>query len=91
VANSALSKIQVLTWLCRLSLACSRAGIACAYVEKAYSLAGVSTEIRHEFCTNPSIISGYVNRPRVKPHSVSDHIHIALTVITTVMGPTIYA
>ena len=91
LAPTPLLKIQVLTWLCRLCLSCSHAADGCDFVVRAYSLANVPLDLWKSASKDTKFISSFVLVPPKAPVSDTDRIYIALSVITTIMGPTVYS
>lgn len=91
MAPTPLLKIQVLTWLCRLCLACSHAADGCDYVLRAYALANVPSDLWKSASKDAQLIRSYVSSAPVMAINDKDRTYIALSVITTIMGPTVYA
>jgi hypothetical protein len=60
-------------------------------VVKAYALGNVPTDLWRSFSKDTSHIARYVSVAPVAPISDDDRIYIALSVITTIMGPTVYS
>ena len=90
LAPSVLLKIQVLTWLCRLYLAAERGSEACALVVKAYALAGVEMDLAKSTPQDCAIVNEFADVPRIAAVTEYDKVAIALIILFTVMGPSIY-
>jgi hypothetical protein len=90
LATTTLAKIQVLTWLCRLGLSCGRAADGCTWLVQAFSLAGISVDLAKTVPSDRETIAKYLLAPRIAATSDSDRVFIALSIMISVMGPTIY-
>jgi hypothetical protein len=90
LAPTVLQKVQALTWLCRLYLAAERGSEACELVVRAYALAGVTMDLGKSAPEDCAVVHEYANMPRVPVVTEFDRVSIALTILFTVMGPTIY-
>lgn len=90
LAPTILYKIQVLTWLCRLYLAAERGPEGLPLVVEAYALGGVTFDLGKTALQDRAVVQGYARRPSAPVVTEYDRVCIALTILFTVMGPTIY-
>jgi hypothetical protein len=90
LAPTVLYKIQVLTWLCRLYLAGERGPEGLPLVVEAYALAGVTLDLSKAAPQDRAVVNEFAARPRVPVVTEYDRVCVALTILFTVMGPTIY-